>query len=251
MSLHSDYQKLEPGNEIRLIEVDGTTFGVDDVLRFHSHNIAHTPEDISAAGGNEAKLPAKSIWWQGMEYSAWPCQIEGIEASTSGSAAQPKLSVANLDSSITALCLAYDDLLQAKVSIHDTLAQYLDAENFPSGNPTADPTQEKLKVFYIDSKDSETNEVVEFTLSSPMDLQGLMIPTRQLHSLCTWCIRNKYRSGDGCDYAGSRYFDKNNIPVDDPSQDVCNGTLRACKLRFGENNELPFGGFPGTSLIRS
>ncbi|HDS1149635.1 TPA: phage minor tail protein L [Pluralibacter gergoviae] len=251
MSLNSDYQKLEPGNEIRLIEVDGTTFGVDDILRFHSHNIAHTPEEISAAGGYEVKLPAKSIWWQGMEYSAWPCQIEGIETSTSGSAAQPKLSVANLDSSITALCLAYDDLLQAKVSIHDTLAQYLDAENFPGGNPTADPTQEKLKVFYIDSKDSETNETVEFTLSSPMDLQGLMIPTRQLHSLCTWCIRNKYRSGDGCDYAGSRYFDKNNAPVDDPSQDVCNGTLRACKLRFGENNELPFGGFPGTSLIRS
>ncbi|KMK25715.1 phage minor tail protein L [Pluralibacter gergoviae] len=251
MSLNSDYQKLEPGNEIRLIEVDGTTFGVDDILRFHSHNIAHTPEEISAAGGYEVKLPAKSIWWQGMEYSAWPCQIEGIETSTSGSAAQPKLSVANLDSSITALCLAYDDLLQAKVSIHDTLAQYLDAENFPGGNPTADPTQEKLKVFYIDSKDSETNETVEFTLSSPMDLQGLMIPTRQLHSLCTWCIRNKYRSGDGCDYAGSRYFDKNNAPVDDPSHDVCNGTLRACKLRFGENNELPFGGFPGTSLIRS
>lgn len=204
MSLNSDYQKLEPGNEIRLYEVDGTAFGVDDVLRFHSHNIAHTPEEISAAGGDEAKLPAKSIWWQGMEYSAWPCQVEGIEASTSGSGAQPKLSVANLDSSITALCLAYDDLLQAKVSIHDTLAQYLDAENFPAGNPTADPTQEKLKVFYIDSKDIETDEAVEFTLSSPMDLQGLMIPTRQLHSLCTWCIRNKYRSGDGCDYAGSR-----------------------------------------------
>ncbi|CAM3920532.1 phage minor tail protein L [Pluralibacter gergoviae] len=251
MSLNSDYQKLEPGNEIRLYEVDGTAFGVDDVLRFHSHNIAHTPEEISAAGGDEAKLPAKSIWWQGQEYSAWPCQTEGIEASTSGSSAQPKLSVANLDSSITALCLAYDDLLQAKVSIHDTLAQYLDASNFPAGNPTADPTQEKLKVFYIDAKDSETNEVVEFTLSSPMDLQGLMIPTRQLHSLCTWCIRNQYRSGDGCDYAGSRYFDKNNNPVDDPSLDVCNGTLRACKLRFGENNELPFGGFPGTSLIRS
>jgi lambda family phage minor tail protein L len=58
-----------------------------------------------------------------------------------------------------------------------------------------------------------------------------MIPTRQLHSLCTWCIRNKYRTGDGCDYAGTRYFDKNNNPVSDPSLDECNGTLTACKLR--------------------
>jgi len=251
MSLNSDYQKLEPGNQVRLFSVDGTAFGTGEVLRFHSYNVPHTEAEIVTAGGDESKLPAKSIWWQGQEYKAWPCQIDGVEASTSGSSAQPKLSVANLDGSVTALCLAYDDLLQAKVTIHDTLAQYLDARNFAGGNPAADATQEKLQVWYIDAKTSETNEVVEFALSSPMDLQGLMIPTRQLHSLCTWCIRNKYRTGDGCDYAGSRYFDKNNNPVSDPSLDECNGTLSACKLRFGENNELSFGGFPGTSLIRS
>lgn len=251
MSLNSDYQKLEPGNEVRLFSVDGTAFGTGEVLRFHSYNVPHTEAEIVTAGGDESKLPAKSIWWQGQEYKAWPCQIDGVEASTSGSSAQPKFSVANLDGSVTALCLAYDDLLQAKVTIHDTLAQYLDARNFAGGNPAADATQEKLQVWYIDAKTSETNEVVEFALSSPMDLQGLMIPTRQLHSLCTWCIRNKYRTGDGCDYAGARYFDKNNNPVSDPSLDECNGTLSACKLRFGENNELSFGGFPGTSLIRS
>ncbi|WP_312664664.1 phage minor tail protein L, partial [Pantoea sp. CTOTU49201] len=161
------------------------------------------------------------------------------------------LTVANLDGSITALCLAYDDMLQAKVSIHDTLAQYLDAKNFAEGNAGADPTQEKLKVFYIDSKSTETKRQVEFTLSSPMDLQGLMIPTRQLHSICTWCIRGKYRSGDGCDYAGTNYFDKFNNQVSDPSLDECSGTLTGCKKRFGEGNELSFGGFPGTSLIRS
>ena len=251
MSLNSDYQKLEPGNVIRLFDVDGTAVGVSDVLRFHAHNIAHTADEIAASGGDENKLPAKSIWWQGQEYKAWPCQIEGIETATDGTSAQPTLSVANLDSSITALCLAYDDLLQAKVTVHDTLAQYLDAKNYPEGNPSADPQQEKLKVFYIDAKNTETNEVVAFTLSSPMDLQGLMIPTRQLHSLCTWCIRNKYRSGDGCDYAGTRYFDKHNARVNDPSLDECPGTLTACKLRHGEGNELPFGGFPGSSLIRS
>ncbi|WP_313021516.1 phage minor tail protein L [Atlantibacter hermannii] len=249
--INSDYQKLEPGDTVRLFSVDGTAFGVGEVMRFHSHSIPHSEAEILAAGGDESKLAAKSIWWQGQEYKAWPCEIEGTEKSTGGESAQPVLRVANLDGSVTALCLAYDDMLQAKVSIHDTLAQYLDARNFPGGNPTADASQEKIQVWYIDAKTSETSEVVEFALSSPMDLQGLMIPTRQLHSLCTWCIRNKYRTGDGCDYAGTRYFDKNNNPVDDPSRDECNGTLTACKLRFGEGNELPFGGFPGTSLIRS
>lgn len=247
--INSDLQKLEPGNRIRLFEVDGSKFNAD-ILRFHAHTIPHTPEEIAAAGGDESKLPAKSIWWQGNEYAAWPVEIEGIETSTD-STAQPKLSVANLNGSITALCLAYDDMLQAVVTIHDTLAQYLDAKNFPDGNPTADATQEKLQVFYIDSKSQETNQAVEFTLTSPMDLQGLMIPTRQLHSLCTWCIRGKYRSGDGCDYTGTLYFDKFNRPVDDPSLDQCSGNLTGCKLRFGYNGELPFGGFPGTSLLRS
>ena len=251
MSLNADYQKLEPGDSIRLFEIDGRAFNMGEVLYFHGYNVPHSAAEIIAAGGDEAKLPAKSIWWQGTEYKAWPCELEGIESSTTGSDAQPTLRVGNIDGSISALCLYYDDMAQARVTIHDTQKQYLDARNFADGNATADPTQEKRQLYFIDAKNLETDEAVEFALASPMDLQGMMIPTRQYHSICAWCICNKYRSGDGCDYAGARYFDKNNKPVDDPSQDVCNGTLTGCKLRFGENNELPFGGFPGTSLIRS
>ncbi|MBT0481663.1 phage minor tail protein L, partial [Morganella morganii subsp. morganii] len=29
----NDYQKLEPGNAVRLFEVDGTAFGAPDILR--------------------------------------------------------------------------------------------------------------------------------------------------------------------------------------------------------------------------
>ncbi|MDX6845270.1 phage minor tail protein L, partial [Hafnia alvei] len=219
MSLNSDYQKLEPGNTVRLFEVDGSAFGLDEVLRFHAYNLSHTPEEITAAGGDDAKLAAKSIWWQGKEYGAWPCQIEGLEMATSGSTAQPTLTLANLNGSITALCLRFEDMAQAKVTIHDTLAYYLDANNFPEGNPTADPEQEKKQVYYIDRKSLENDETVEFELASPADLRGLQIPTRQIHSLCTWCSRGWYRTGKGCDYAGTRYFDENGQPVDDPSQD--------------------------------
>lgn len=250
MSLNSDYQKFEPGNTVRLFEVDGSAFGLDEVLRFHAYNLSHTPEEITAAGGDNAKLAAKSIWWQGKEYGAWPCQIEGLEMATSGSTAQPTLTLANLNGSITALCLRFEDMAQAKVTIHDTLAHYLDAKNFPEGNPTADPEQEKKQVYYIDRKSLENDETVEFELASPADLRGLQIPTRQIHSLCTWCSRGWYRTGKGCDYAGTRYFDENGQPVDDPSQDKCGGLLSDCQKRFGENNPVPFGGFPGSSLIR-
>jgi phage-related protein len=76
MSLNNDYQKLEPGNEIRLFEVDGTSFGVGAVLRFHNHNIPHTAE-ITAAGGDESTLPAKSIWWQGSSIKRGPVRLTG------------------------------------------------------------------------------------------------------------------------------------------------------------------------------
>ena len=88
MSLNANYQKLEPGDEVRLLEIDGQAFGLDEVLYFHGYNVPHTAAEILAAGGDLDKLPAKSIWWQGREYKAWPCEIEGIESSTTGSDAQ-------------------------------------------------------------------------------------------------------------------------------------------------------------------
>lgn len=100
-----------------------------------------------------------------------PCDIEGIESSTTGSDAQPTLRVGNIDGKISALCLHYDDLALARVVIHDTQKQYLDAKNFPKGNASADPTQEKRRLFFIDVKHYEDDEKVEFTLSSPFALR--------------------------------------------------------------------------------
>ncbi len=171
-----------------------------------------TPQELAAAGGDETKLPAKSVWWQGQEYGPWPFSVEGLEISADSQGNAPKLSVANINGLISALCLQFEDMAQAKVRIHDTLVHYLDARNFPQGNPSADPLQEKLQVFYIDRKATESDEAVEFELSSPADLRGLRIPTRQIHSLCTWCSRGGYRTGKGCDYAGSRYFDDKGQP---------------------------------------
>ena len=249
MTINADLQKLEPGNRIRLFEVDGTAFGAD-ILRFHNDTIPYTPEELTGAGGDESKLPKKSIWWQGLEYGPWPVEVEGLEMSSDGQSAQPKLTIGNLNGLITALCLQFEDMAQAKVTIHDTFRHYLDAINFVDGNPKADAEQEKLQVYYIDRKSSEDDELVEFDLASPADLRGLRIPTRQIHSLCTWCARGWYRTGKGCDYAGTNYFDAKGNPVDDPSRDECGGLLSDCKKRFGENNPLSFGGFPGSALIR-
>ncbi|ELY3463219.1 MULTISPECIES: phage minor tail protein L [Cronobacter] len=249
MAISNDVQKLEPGDSVRLVTVDGSAFGAG-VLRFHACTIPHSPEEIAASGGDTSKLAAKSIWFDGEEYGAWPFEITGLASSSDGQSAEPVLRVANLDGVVTALCLRFDDMVQAKVTVLDTFGQYLDARTFPDGNPSADPGQYFRQVFYIDSKAAEDNEVVEFRLSSPMDLQGLLIPTRQITAVCTWACRNKYRSGDGCTYNGPRMFDLKGNPVTDPAQDKCSGLLTDCKKRFGSDARLDFGGFPGASLIR-
>lgn len=51
MSLNSDYQKLEPGDSIRLFEIDGRAFNMGEVLYFHGYNVPHSAEEIVAAGG--------------------------------------------------------------------------------------------------------------------------------------------------------------------------------------------------------
>ncbi|VFS55944.1 phage minor tail protein L [Kluyvera cryocrescens] len=111
---------------------------------------------------------------------------------------------------------------------------YLDAANFPgSTNPSADPTMFTLQTFWLDTKTSEDDEVVTWSLSSPADLQNLVIPSRQITSLCEWALRGQYRSGDGCTYNGAAYFDAKGNAVADPALDVCGGCLSDCRKRFG------------------
>ncbi|KRW62332.1 phage minor tail protein L [Pseudomonas sp. TTU2014-080ASC] len=246
MTLIRDLQTLEPGAEVVLLELDGSDFGAD-VLRFHGHAIPHTPEEIIAAGAHANQLPAKPIWWRGQEYAAWPVQVTGIEANSDGQAVRPSFSVGNVNGRITALCLAFEDLLQFRLTIRTTLAQYLDVANFPTGNPTADPNQEIVDVWYVDQKTHEDGETVVWDLASPADVGDQKVG-RQMTTLCHWAMTGGYRGPD-CGYTGP-YVDIDGQPTDNPAKDECDGCLgTGCIPRFGEGNQLPFGGFPAVSII--
>lgn len=254
MAMIDTASSLAPSGRIRLVEVDASEFG-GGVHRFHYAPFPHTPAEIDAAGGDENKLGPKPIIFGGVTYGFWPFQITDIAMSTD-QAAEPKLNVANLDGTITALCLQFSDMLNAKVKIIDTFSQYLDAVNFPEGNTSADSGAYSYQVFWLDAKSSEDDETVSWSLSSPADFQGQMIPTRQITSLCEWALRGQYRTGDGCTYNGTAYFDVKGNPVSDPALDQCSGLLGHCQKRFGagwaDPNAAPldFGGFPGSILIQ-
>ncbi|BBQ83454.1 phage minor tail protein L [Klebsiella sp. WP3-W18-ESBL-02] len=245
---------LAPGGRVRLVEVDGSEFSAG-IHRFHYSPFPHTPEEIDAAGGEEDKLGPKPIIWNGDAYDFWPFQVADLELSTD-QAAEPSLTVSNLDGTISALCLQFKDMVNAKVTIIDTYAIYLDADNYPGGvNATADPTMFTAQTFWLDTKSAEDDETVTWTLSSPADLQNMLIPTRQITSLCEWALRGQYRSGDGCTYNGTAYFDAKGNAVADPALDDCGGCLSDCRKRFGANMADPnaaildFGGYPSSVLI--
>jgi phage-related protein len=63
-----------------------------------------------------------------------------------------------------------------------------------------------------------------------------------VHVVHAWLVQNRER----LHLRGQNgWFDKDGNRVDDPSQDVCSGLLSTgCKPRFGENEQLDYGGFP-------
>jgi len=227
----ADAQQLEPGGRVTVYELDCTSFGADQ-LYFHQH------------------LQTGVIWWQGQEYGAWPIEATGFER-TSDQPPNPRLRVSNIDGRIGALCLLFDDLAGARLIRRQTLVKYLDAANFPGGNPTADPGEHfPDEIWFIERKVSEDFETIEFELTTAIDLNGEQLPGRQCLPFCSWILRGGYR-GPYCTYNGPPVADINDQPTDDPAKDDCSGLVRACKMRFGENNPLPHGGTPAAGLLRT
>ena len=238
--------------------------GSSDVYYFH-------------AGVND--FAVGNVVFDSQVYSRVPIQADGFEYSNTGTLPRPTLTISNLSSTMTALLLlvnattAGNDLGGAEVRRIRTLAKYLDSDNFGftgSGvtqasdplvtqdgdgfdfnivniNATADPNARfPDERWFVDRKASETRDSVTFELASKFDLAGQKIPRRQIiANICQW----KYRSSE-CSYTGTDYYDVNGNEVSTEAQDVCGKRVASCKLRFGENAELPFGSFPGAGLTK-
>lgn len=232
MTIYADIQHLEPGSLVELFELDATALGAD-VLRFHGYT------------------QVGPMYWQGLQYDPWPIQASGFELNPS-KPPSPTLSVANIDGTIGALCRTFSDFCGAVVTRHRTLGRYMDAANFPGGNPSADPTQElPPDKWIIERRSSETNIAVEFELSSALDFGQQQLPGRQIvANVCGWLARGGYR-GPYCGYTGGPVADINDNPTSDPAKDQCSGRLNACQMRFGTNNPLPYGSFPAAGLLRT
>lgn len=236
-------QSLYPGEITTLVEVDGTKFGAQ-VYRFHNENIPYTAEELMAArsGGD---LPEKMIKWQGEDYGARPFGISGISMTSDGTPEKPQLTLSNLDAQVSALIRSYNGMMQAKVTIWVILRDLLK----PDG--TVNDGDFRRLVYYIERPSFADRNKATFELTSPYDMDGLMIPARLTQSVCYWAQRGWYKSGKGCMYNGQNgYFDRDGNKVDDPARDFCPGLVSSCRLRFKEE-PMDFGGCAAASLVRS
>lgn len=202
-----------------------------------------------APQANELGQP---ILWQGARYQPVPLQADGFKISGRGALPRPSLKVTNLGGAMSVLCLAYKDLVGAKVTRRRTFARFLPAENFAAGNPYADEAQQfPNEVFYVRRKVLETIEHVEFELAWVFDLEGVRLPRRAIIAdVCGW----GYQSAECEWWAGpGPYFDENDRPCS-AAQDQCSFTLTGCSKRWegrhGKGTYLTFGGFPAARLTR-
>ena len=228
-SIQAQIQLLEPSAIIELFQLELTEAvnGVDETFYYH-------------AGTNELTA---NIVFNNITYTAYPVEVDGFELSTKGTLPRPSMKVANANNAISALLVLYNPL-QAKVTRIRTCKKFLDASNFSDGNATADPTAKfEDEIWYIDRVANENPQVVEFELTSKLDLTNLALPRRQVLEHCPW----KYR-GEECGYTGTRYFDLNDKSTT-KANDQCGKRFSSCVKRFpAATGLLPFGGFPGARL---
>lgn len=266
MALNSDFQKLYVNGLVTLFELDASALGAG-ILRFHGHISFEDWERIYALIGSDALLgdearligqgidgeANKKVWyrniiWQGEVFSPVALEVSGLEMRSDGKASAPTLSMSNningIQGAVSAYCLQLGDFAGAKLKVITTLAKYLDADNFSTGNPSAS-NEAKEQLWFIEQKTSENAQAVTFELSNPIDFEGLKIPVRQISNYCHWCAMGNYR-GEECQYTGTAMFTEKDEPTDNPAFDGCSGRLSSCRIR---GNESRFGGFPASSLL--
>ena len=223
------------------------------------------------------------VTFGGQLYTSIPMEADGFAYNGQGSLPRPTLRISNLFSTITALIATLPNGLEgAKVTRIRTLARYIDDVNFrsetlllvteggdrlttesgdffeafsSSGNPHGTPDSTAIfpkEIYYVDRKSAENRNLIEFELASAFDLAGVRAPKRQCISRCQWVYKSAECGydptvGPGKVVNGVTFtrFNADDEGVTTDADDVCGKRQSSCECRFGENKELPFGGYPG------
>lgn len=231
MGVRRDVSQLGTNELVEMFVWDDTVIGGVNVIRWHPGTT----------------ITEQPIVWQGVTYEPMAIEADDFEMNASGKLPRPKVRAANIGGALGAYLRTMEDGIGAKVTRKRTFGQYLDAVNFPGGNPYANPnTAFPDEIYFVSRKALENPIFVEIELAVPFDVEGVILPRRQvIAGTCQWVYR-----GPECGYAGPPVQDIEGNPTSDPALDRCRKTLAACKARFGQLGILRTSAFPASMLTR-
>ncbi len=231
MSIHGHIQGHSLGAEVILFDIDLSIYGQGTIR-------------ITASSDNQ-----EAVQFGGLTYSPHPIEAEGFELVADGPLPRPKITIANIDNSLTALVEQNEDLSGAIVRRIITYERFLDSGADP------DPSAHKpIDVYQISRKVTDDGDIMAFELSALMDQEGVVLPSRKIvrdycgHEYRRWVAGQFDYSAATCPYAGASAFDINDDPIA-PALDQCSKRLSGCIARFG-TNPLPTRAFPGVARLK-
>jgi lambda family phage minor tail protein L len=175
--------------------------------------------------------PWRECTWLGLEWQHLDAKTSGFN-SDSRSLPRPKIKISNeVANTISPLVAVYSDLLGA------TLFRYRTPEAIIQAGGSEMVLVEE---WFIQQKTAHDKNVIEWELSA-VNLENVQVPKRLFQN--TYC-GHQYR-GDGCGYAGGPVATIDDVATSDFLEDDCGRKIGSCRLRFGNNSQLPIDIFPG------
>jgi lambda family phage minor tail protein L len=188
------------------------TVDTPGILRFHNISIMMENTSVNL---NSPDLFGQLIW-KGKRYIPFPITIEGYEMASRGTLPKPKMTFANhvqnayyntFFTQIKSQIRNIGDIIGLKILRRRTFLKYLDAVNFKSNGGIINDDDFQIDpdnnaelaadIYYIDRKLKENKNVLEYELSSILDLENIKLPLRTLYSTsCSFDYR-----GEGCEYS--------------------------------------------------
>lgn len=231
--INQEVQKLDTDEFVSLFTLDATSIG-GPILRFSK---------------------GAAVTFGGLVYPPADFEFNGLETSGVGAFPTPKFKIANSSDAIQAVVNTWGDLNGCTLSRVRTYKRFLDGEQDADPSAFFGPD-----IYRVDRMVDDNAQSIEWEMSTAIDQEGKMLPGRVIIAgTCMWRYRawdKDMNAGAGafdyskaqCPYAGTQSFDINNQPVSD-EQDKPSRTLSCCRTRFGADQPLPFGGFPGAPRL--
>jgi len=183
-----EQSKFAPTVLLDLFVLDGTAIGLSTVYYFT----------------NATNQNYQPVVFNGITYTPFPILMQDMSYDGKGTLPRPKLTVSNINGFVSALLLQNAQLTGATIIRRRVFARFIDASNFPGGvspyspDPTAAYPDE---VWTVNRKVTENQQIVQWELISPIELNNLQLPRRQI--IANDCLAPvKYRDTRTCGYSG-------------------------------------------------